>query len=176
MLNWEVSLLGFSLESLMEGRCMPLNLLFCCNSDIKWVVNWFIGYYIIMETLLMGRRCCYVLCFIFIYYSQQSSCATIKVGGPVGWTNYDTSTNKPPDYATWVSSQSVVDDILGDNQQHRPLFVVWTSFFLYKLTVWMCCCILITLLLKWIVTVFKFPLGYHNVYSLPTQAAYTSCD
>ncbi|KAH8935995.1 hypothetical protein BDL97_17G060500 [Sphagnum fallax] len=65
-----------------------------------------------METLLMGRRCCYVLCFIFIYYSQQSSCATIKVGGPVGWTNYDTSTNKPPDYATWVSSQSVVDDIL----------------------------------------------------------------
>ncbi|CAK9279214.1 unnamed protein product [Sphagnum jensenii] len=90
-----------------------------------------------MESLLMGRRCCYVLCLIFIYYSQQSSCATIEVGGPVGWTNYDTSTNKPPDYATWVSSQSVVvDDIL----------------------------------------VFKFPPGYHNVYSLPTQAAYTSCD
>ncbi|CAK9855602.1 unnamed protein product [Sphagnum jensenii] len=90
-----------------------------------------------MESLLMGRRCCYVLCLIFIYYSQQSSCATIEVGGPVGWTNYDTSTNKPPDYATWVSSQSVVvDDIL----------------------------------------VFKFPLEYHNVYSLPTQAAYTSCD
>ncbi|CAK9279307.1 unnamed protein product [Sphagnum jensenii] len=90
-----------------------------------------------METLLMGRRCYYVLCLIFIYYSQQSSCATIEVGGPVGWTNYDTSTNKPPDYATWVFSQSVVvDDIL----------------------------------------VFKFPPGYHNVYSLPTQAAYTSCD
>lgn len=90
-----------------------------------------------METLLMGRRFCYVLCLIFIYYSQQSSCATIEVGGPVGWTNFDTSTNKPPDYATWVSSQSViVDDIL----------------------------------------VFKFPPGYHNVYSLPTQAAYTSCD
>ncbi|KAH8941282.1 hypothetical protein BDL97_14G029600 [Sphagnum fallax] len=90
-----------------------------------------------METLLMGRRCCYVLYLIFIYYSQQSSCVTIEVGGPVGWTNYDTSTNKPPDYATWVSSQSVVvDDIL----------------------------------------VFKFPPGYHNVYSLPTQAAYTSCD
>ncbi|KAH8962503.1 hypothetical protein BDL97_04G074200 [Sphagnum fallax] len=90
-----------------------------------------------METLLMGQRCCYVLCLIFIYYSQQSSCATIEVGGPVGWTNYDTSTNKPPDYATWVSSQSVVvDDIL----------------------------------------VFKFPPEYHNVYLLPTQAAYTSCD
>jgi hypothetical protein len=40
----------------------------------------------------------------------------------------------------------------------------------------MCCCILITLLLKWIVTVFKFPPGYHNVYLLPTQVAYTSCD
>ncbi|KAH8936407.1 hypothetical protein BDL97_17G082700 [Sphagnum fallax] len=78
-----------------------------------------------METLLMGRRCCYVLYLIFIYYSQQSSCATIEVGGP------------PPDYATWVSSQSVVvDDIL----------------------------------------VFKFPPGYHNVYSLPTEAAYTNCD
>jgi hypothetical protein len=69
-----------------------------------------------METLLMGRRCCYVLFLIFIYYSQQSSCATIEVGGPVGWTNFDTSTNKAPNYATWVSSQSViVGDILGDN-------------------------------------------------------------
>jgi len=111
----------------MEGRCMPLNLLFCCNSDIKRVVNWLIGYYIIMETLLMGRRFCYVLCLIFIYYSQQSSCATIEVGGPVGWTNFDTSTNKPPDYATWVSSQSVlVDDILGDNYNNIGL-CLWSE-------------------------------------------------
>jgi hypothetical protein len=88
-------------------------------------------------TLFMGRKCCYVLCLIFIFFLQQTNGATVQVGGGVGWTNFDLATSGPPDYATWASTQSLT---VGDT------------------------------------LVFTFAPQYHNVYSLPTEAAYGSCD
>jgi plastocyanin len=88
-------------------------------------------------TLFMGRKCCYVLCLIFIFFLQQTNGAAVQVGGAVGWTNFDLATSGPPDYSTWASTQSLT---VGDT------------------------------------VVFTFAPQYHNVYSLPTEAAYGSCD
>jgi hypothetical protein len=71
-------------------------------------------------TLFMGRKCCYVLCLIFIFFLQQTNGATVQVGGAVGWTNFDLATSGPPDYATWSSTQSLtVGDTLGVELQHH---------------------------------------------------------
>ncbi len=79
-----------------------------------WLIVQQVNCIIMATTLLMGRKCCYVLCLIFIFFLQQTNGATVQVGGAVGWTNFDLATSGPPDYATWASTQSLtVGDTLG---------------------------------------------------------------
>jgi hypothetical protein len=100
---------------------------------------------IIMATLFMGRKCCYVLCLIFIFFLQRTNGVAVQVGGAVGWTNFDLATSGPPDYATWASTQSLtVGDTLGVEPQHhwftlllRTFSFVSESWFLCQ-TSWIC--------------------------------------